>query len=182
VSQGADEGEIRVRLRALANERLRFSYRRLQILLAREGHRLNHTKLFRLYRAERLGVRRRGGRKRARHGGDGGAAGEEPALVALDFVSDALACGRRFRVLVVDDYTRECLALARRCRGCASGVSSTDRQRQRHQVDLARDAALATRAWRRLALHRAGGAATERVRRELQWQVPPRMPQRSPVR
>jgi putative transposase len=43
ISRRADDGEARVRLRALANERRRFGYRRLHILLAREGHRLNHT-------------------------------------------------------------------------------------------------------------------------------------------
>jgi putative transposase len=112
-SRRPDDGEVRVRLRALANERRRFGYRRLHILLAREGHRLNHKKLFRLYRAERLRVRRRGGRKRA--------LGTRAPMAlpqgknqrwSLDFVSDALASGRRFRVLaVVDDFTRECLAL-----------------------------------------------------------------------
>jgi putative transposase len=83
VSRRPDDGEVRVRLRALANERRLFGYRRLHILLIREGHRLNHKKLFRLYRAERLGVRRReGAQARARHAGaDGGAAGEEPTLV-----------------------------------------------------------------------------------------------------
>ena len=65
VSRRADDGELRVRLRALADERRRFGSRRLHILLAREGHRLNHKKLLRLYRAERLGVRRRGRCKRA---------------------------------------------------------------------------------------------------------------------
>lgn len=113
VSRRPDDGEVRVRLRALANERRRFGYRRLHILLAREGHRMNHKKLFRLYRAERLGVRRRGGRKRA-------LGTRAPMAVSqgknqrwsLDFVSDALACGRRFRVLaVVDDFTHECLTL-----------------------------------------------------------------------
>ena len=113
VSTRPDDGEVRVRLRALANERRRFGYQRLHIPLAREGHRLNHKKLFRLYRAERLGVRRRDGRKRA--------LGTRAPMAlpqgknqcwSLDFVSNALACGRRFRVLaVVDDFTRECLAL-----------------------------------------------------------------------
>ncbi len=51
VSRRTDDGEIRVRLRALANERRRFGYRRPHILLALEGHRLNYKKLFRLYRA-----------------------------------------------------------------------------------------------------------------------------------
>ena len=60
----SDDGVLRTRLKTLAAQRRRFGYRRLHILLAREGHRLNHKKLFRLYRAERLGVRRRGARKR----------------------------------------------------------------------------------------------------------------------
>jgi putative transposase len=112
-SRRSDDAVIRARLRALANERRRFGYRRLHILLRREGVMLNHKKLFRLYREERLSVRRRSGRKRA--------LGTRAPMVlpqgpnqrwSLDFVSDILADGRRFRVLVVvDDFTRECLAL-----------------------------------------------------------------------
>ena len=60
-----DDAAVRERLRALAAERRRFGYRRLGLLLAREGHRLNRKKLLRLYREEKLMVRRRGGRKRA---------------------------------------------------------------------------------------------------------------------
>jgi putative transposase len=100
-------------MRALAHERRRFGYRRLHVLLRREGHVVNHKRLFRLYREEKLAVRRRGGRKRAM--------GLRAPMVlptgpnqrwSLDFVSDQLADGRRFRILVVlDDCTRECLAL-----------------------------------------------------------------------
>ena len=108
-----DDWAIRDRLRALAGERRRFGYRRLHILLGREGVHMNHKKLRRLYREERLQVRRRGGRKRA--------LGTRAPLVlperpnqrwSLDFVSDAFTDSRRFRILaVVDDFTRECLAL-----------------------------------------------------------------------
>ena len=56
---------LRERLKALAQERRRFGYRRLHVLLRREGYAVNHKRLFRLYREERLMVRRRGGRKRA---------------------------------------------------------------------------------------------------------------------
>ena len=63
--QDSDDGALRKRLRELANERRRFGYRRLHILLQREGIEVNHKKLFRLYREERLTVRKRGGRKRA---------------------------------------------------------------------------------------------------------------------
>ncbi len=56
---------LRDRMKALAHERRRFGYRRLHVLLRREGYVVNHKRLFRLYREERLAVRRRGGRKRA---------------------------------------------------------------------------------------------------------------------
>lgn len=112
-SQRPDDAAMRERLKALANERRRFGYRRLHILLRREGIEVNHKKLFRVYREERLTVRRRGGRKRA--------IGTRAPMTlpqgpnqrwSLDFVSDQLSDGRRFRVLVVvDDFTRECLAL-----------------------------------------------------------------------
>ena len=108
-----DDGAVRCRLRELAAVRRRFGWRRLQVLLSREGVHVNHKKLRRLYREERLQVRRRGGRKRA--------LGTRAPMVlpqgpnqrwSLDFVSDTLTDGRRFRILaVVDDYTRECLSL-----------------------------------------------------------------------
>jgi transposase InsO family protein len=61
----ADDAALRQRMRAIAQERSRFGYRRLHVLLKREGYLINHKKLFRLYREERLAVRRRGGCKRA---------------------------------------------------------------------------------------------------------------------
>jgi putative transposase len=108
-----DDAPLRERLKALAHERRRFGYRRLHILLRREGYVVNHKRIFRLYREERLMVRRRGGRKRA-------LGTRAPIAVpqlanerwSLDFLSDQLLDGRRFRVLaVVDDCTRECLTL-----------------------------------------------------------------------
>ena len=103
---------VRQRLRELAAERRRFGYRRLGWLLAREGQRMNQKKLYRLYREEKLMVRRRGGRKRSL----GTRAPMTLPLTinqrwSLDFVSDTLSDGRRFRILcVVDDFSRECLA------------------------------------------------------------------------
>ena len=107
-----DDSAVRERLRELAAERRRFGYRRLGWLLAREGHVMNRKKLYRIYREEKLMVRRRGRRKRA--------IGTRAPLAlpdainrrwSLDFVSDALGDGRRFRILcVVDDFSRECLA------------------------------------------------------------------------
>ena len=99
-------------MREIANERRRFGYRRLAILLRREGKGMNLKKVYRLYREERLTVRKRGGRKRASGTRAPMAIPQEPnQRWSLDFVSDALACGRRFRLLnVIDDYSRECLA------------------------------------------------------------------------
>lgn len=104
---------LRARLKELASQRRRFGYRRLHILLRREGVTINRKKLYRLYREERLTVRRRGGRKRAL---GTRAPMALPQTVnqrwSLDFVADALSSGRRFRILtVVDDFSRECLGL-----------------------------------------------------------------------
>ena len=107
------DAELRARLRELAAVRRRFGYRRLLILLRREGTRVNHKKLRRLYREERLQVRRRGGRKRALGTRAPLALPQGPnQRWSLDFVSDTFMDSRRFRMLaVVDDFTRECLTL-----------------------------------------------------------------------
>jgi putative transposase len=108
-----DDGAIRIRLRELAAFRRRFGYRRLHILLRREGLDLNHKKLRRLYAEERLQVRRRGGRKRALGTRAPLALPQGPnQRWSLDFLHDQLNDGRRFRILaILDDFTRECLAL-----------------------------------------------------------------------
>ena len=108
-----DDGALREAMKKVASERRRFGYRRIHLMLQRQGIAMNHKKLRRLYREDKLQVRRRGGRKRA-------LGTRRPILLpdginqrwSLDFVSDAFTDGRRFRVLaVVDDYSRECLAL-----------------------------------------------------------------------
>jgi putative transposase len=108
-----DDAELRARLKALAHERRRFGYRRLHILLRREGRLVNRKRVQRLYQEERLMVRRRGGRKRALGVRAPMAPPDRPnACWSLDFVHDQMTDGRRFRVLaVVDNCTRECLAL-----------------------------------------------------------------------
>jgi putative transposase len=109
-----DDDALRIRLRELASQRRRFGYRRMGLLLARQGVRINHKKLYRLYREERLSVRKRGGRKRALGTRAPMAIPQDQNLRwSLDFVMDTLSSGRRFRILtVVDDFTRECLGLA----------------------------------------------------------------------
>jgi putative transposase len=111
-SRRPSEAQLRGRLRELANERRRFGYRRLFILLRREGEPSGINRIYRLYREEGLTVRKRRTRRRA-------VGTRAPILVeakpnarwSLDFVHDQFVCGRRFRVLnIVDDVTRECLA------------------------------------------------------------------------
>lgn len=109
----SSDDELRTAMKDMAKERRRFGYRRIHVMLQRQGWSVNQKKLRRLYREEKLQVRKRGRRKRA--------LGTRRPMVlpntinerwSLDFVSDAFTDGRRFRVLaVVDDYSRECLAL-----------------------------------------------------------------------
>ncbi len=111
-SQRAPETELRGRLRDLANERRRFGYRRLFVLLRREGEPSGINRIYRLYREEGLTVRKRKARRKVV-----GTRAPIPvearpnARWSLDFVHDQFANGQRFRVPnVVDDVTRECLA------------------------------------------------------------------------
>ncbi|MBN7787751.1 IS3 family transposase [Ponticoccus gilvus] len=111
-AQRAPDTVLRGRLRELANERRRFGYRRLFVLLRREGEASGINRIYRIYREEGLTVRKRKARRKA-------VGTRAPILVearpnarwSLDFVHDQFASGQRFRVLnVVDDVTRECLA------------------------------------------------------------------------
>jgi len=120
--QSVDAG-LSERIQTLANERRRFGYRRVHQLLRREGVTVNHKKVYRLYREANLAVPKRKRRK--------GIAIERQPLVqpegpnrtwSMDFVMDAMACGRRLKCLtVVDDYTKECLDIA-----VARGISGDE--------------------------------------------------------
>ncbi len=108
-----DDQTLTGRMMAIAAQKRRYGYRRIHVLLQREGWLANHKRIWRLYSKAGLSVRKR---KRKRI-----AAVERKPLPmptgpnqswSMDFVSDGLAHGRRFRCLnVVDDYTRECLAI-----------------------------------------------------------------------
>jgi putative transposase len=114
--------ELRMRLRELAMSRVAYGYRRLHILLWREGWRVNHKRVYRLYREEGLGMRKKVPRRRKaclkrqlRP-----VAVEKNECWSMDFMSDELFDGRRIRVLtLVDNHTRESLAIhvAQRIRG-----------------------------------------------------------------
>lgn len=111
--RGRDDGALRERLVELARERSRFGYRRLHVLLRRQGLQVNHKRVLRLYRLARLSLRRQK-RKRMPSVGRGmpGLPMRPNECWALDFVSDTLAWGRRIRCLtVVDCFTREAPAI-----------------------------------------------------------------------
>jgi putative transposase len=102
-----------MRLRELAEVRQRFGYRRLHVLLRREGWKVNAKRVYRLYKLEGLSVRTKKRKKRGSH------LRVVPSLPTrpnerwcMDFVQDSLIDGRKFRALtVVDVFTRECLAV-----------------------------------------------------------------------
>lgn len=106
------DAALRERLVELARKKPRWGYRRLHILLSGSGERVNHKRVFRVYREAGLAVRRKARKRLVREGAP------QPMLTAanqewaVDFAHDALANGRAIRVLTVEDeYTRESLAL-----------------------------------------------------------------------
>lgn len=108
-----DDTALRTDMKNIAAERRRFGYRRVHVMLERKGWHVNQKKVCRLYKEGKLEVCKRCGRKRA-------LGTRQPMVLpdrtnerwSLDFVSDAFTDGRRFRVLaVIDDFSRECLAL-----------------------------------------------------------------------
>ncbi len=104
---------LRVRLRELAGSRVRYGYRRLTVLLKREGWEVNAKRIYRLYTEEGLIVRTQRRRERAqRQRLPQGQAVRRNEKWSMDFVAQRLPDGRWIRVLtVVDQYTRECLTL-----------------------------------------------------------------------
>ena len=108
---------LRERLKDLAEARVRYGYRRLHVLLRREGWEINHKRTYRLYSEEGLSIRTRTPRRRraCRYRSGCAEAGGANDVWAMDFMSDRLFDGRPFRILtVVDCFTREALSTAPR--------------------------------------------------------------------
>ncbi len=106
--------ELRMRMREIAQTRVRYGYRKIRVLLNREGWNVGKDLVYRLYKEEGLGLRKRpAGRRRAVvHREERFRPTGPDQAWAMDFVSDQLSDGRRFRSLtVVDIYTREALAI-----------------------------------------------------------------------
>jgi putative transposase len=147
-----DDAPLRRRLEELAAERRRFGYRRLHVLLRREGFLVNIKRVRRIYGEAHLQVRKRLRRRVAL--GRGNPAPTVTSLNerwSLDFVHDTLASRRRIRALtIVDDFSHESLAI---------------------EVDTSLSGERGRRSASSPAPHRAGEAHAERLHRELQRQV-----------
>jgi len=114
VSQWKDDRALRMRIREIAATRVRYGYLRIHVLLRRDGWRVNHKRVYRIYREEGLNLRR----KRPRRHVSGSRRMDRPhvdcpnSCWSMDFVCDSLFNGRRFRALtIVDNYSRECPAI-----------------------------------------------------------------------
>jgi putative transposase len=194
-SRRPPDTELRARLRDLANQRRRFGYRRLYILLREEGEPSGINRIYRLYREEGLAVSKRSSRRKA-------VGTRAPILVeakpnarwSLDFVHDQLACGRRFRILnIVDDVTHECLAAIPDTsisgRRVARELTTLLTRRGKPLMIVSDNGteftsnapAMEQRASDRMALHRARQADAERLHRVLQRPHARRAAQRKPV-
>ena len=103
-----DQAFLKMRLRELAAARVRYGYRRLHVLLRREGWRINAKRVYRLYQLEGLSLRLKRSKKRVSRLRVVQPQVEYPnERWSLDFMSDTLGNGRRIRVLtVVDDFSR----------------------------------------------------------------------------
>ena len=108
-----EQAALRIRLRDLAQARVSYGYRRLHILLQREGWKVNHKRVYRLYRLEGLMMRP----KKPRRHVTACRRMERPIATAvneawsMDFMTDELHNGQRIRLLtLVDNFSRESLA------------------------------------------------------------------------
>lgn len=112
-SRAKDQTALKIRLRDLAASRVRYGYRRLHVLLRREGWQINHKRVYRIYRQEGLSLRLKCAKKRVSVARVPLSAVKAPnEQWSMDFMTDALADGRRFRVLtLVDNFSRVSPAL-----------------------------------------------------------------------
>ena len=113
-SRKDEQAALRIRIRDLAYARVSYGYQRIHVLLQREGWKVNHKRVYRLYREEGLTMRT----KRPRRHVTASRRIERPLAIkpndgwSMDFMSDELFDGRRIRLLtLVDNFTRESLAI-----------------------------------------------------------------------
>lgn len=109
---GYSDEALRARIREIAEARIRYGFWRIFILLRREGWKDNHKRVYRIYKEEGLNLRRRRPRrnKSAAHRIEQPVATKIHECWSMDFISDQLLDGRRFRALtIVDNYSRICM-------------------------------------------------------------------------
>ena len=177
-------------MRELSDQYPRYGYRRIQVFLARRGHVMSADRTHRLWRLHGLQVPRKRPRRRvAAHRPRPLAPSGANQVWAYDFLFDACANGQQLKCLtVIDEYTRECLAIdvagsirSSRVIEVLSKLVSVSRStevpafRQRSGVHLSSDPALGDGGKDRHGLHRSGQALAERFERELQREVPGRV-------
>jgi HTH-like domain len=191
---------LRERLLRLGRERPRYGYRRLQVLVEREGERVNHKRLYRVYREAGLCLKRRKRKRRVRAGLSHQQTTAANQEWALDFIHDVVAAGRAIRVLsVVDAHTRECLVLEGR-HGIRqppsdTGTGGSDRAtrkaagdplRQRPRTNQPAFSSLVCGMANRSATHSAWQANAECASGELSRSISGRVPEgelvREPIR
>lgn len=113
-SRKDEQAALRMRIKEIAAVRIRYGYLRIHVLLKREGWKINHKRVYRLYREEGLNLRAKRSRKRVSAAPRIGRSEitEMNQCWSMDFVSDTLFDGRRFRALtIVDNFSRECLGI-----------------------------------------------------------------------
>jgi putative transposase len=187
---------LRMRLRDLAASRVRYGYRRLTVLLKREGWKVNAKRIYRLYTEEGLIVRTKRRKQRVqRQRVAQGSAVRPNQKWSMDFVAQRLADGRWIRVLtVVDQFTRECLALfadvslsGEKVAMALDKIVADRGAPESITVDNGTEfASKAVDLWalplrRPLGLHPARTAGRERLYRKLQWQASRRVFERRSV-
>ena len=114
--QATRDGQVplRMRIKEISAVRDRYGYKRIHVLLRREGWRVNHKRVYRIYCEEGLNLRAKRPKRRvsAAHRIKLPPATSQNESWSMDFITDSLFDGRRFRALtVVDNYSRECLAI-----------------------------------------------------------------------
>lgn len=174
------DAALRERLVALAQEKPRYGYRRLVVLLERDGAHVNHKRVFRVYRAAGLSVKRRKRKRLLRQGRPAEVLTAANQQWVVDFIHDRMSNGRSFRIFtVVDGYTRECLALEADTSFASQRVSrvldavitarmkpQTIRMEQWTGTNQSAVSGLECRAADRIGTHSTGQADTERQGRE----------------
>ena len=106
------DSDVRSALKELAAKRPRYGYRRLHVLMGREGHRMNHKRLYRLYRSEGLAVRRKKRKRLTRERTPMPQLARTNERWSMDFMQDRFGLGRKFRTFnLVDEFSRECPAI-----------------------------------------------------------------------